>query len=134
MKIIQEFKKFAVRGNVADMAVGIVVGAAFGKITTSLVGDILMPPLGLLLSGVDFTAMVITLKQATEDTPAVTINYGMFIQTVAHFLIIAIAIFLLVKAINTLKDKEEAKPPPPPPGPTREELLLGEIRDILKEK
>jgi large conductance mechanosensitive channel len=135
MSIVKEFKTFAVRGNVADMAVGIVVGAAFGKITASLVGDILMPPIGLLLSGVDFSALVITLKEATADAAAVTLNYGKFIQTVVDFFIIAVAIFLLVKGMNALRDKEEAKPAPAPaPGPTKEEVLLAEIRDILKEK
>lgn len=133
MSIMKEFKAFAMRGNVVDMAVGIVIGAAFGKIIASFVADVLMPPIGLLLGGVDFTDLLITLKAATEGASAVTMNYGMFIQTVVDFLIIAFAIFMVVKAMNSMKKKEEAAPSAPP-APSKEEVLLGEIRDILKSK
>ena len=109
MKWLQEFKTFAVRGNVVDMAVGIVIGAAFGKIVSSFVADVIMPPVGLLIGGVDFSKLVITIKKATETTAAVTLNYGKFIQSVIDFIIIAFAIFMVVKAINSLKRKEAAK-------------------------
>ncbi len=138
MKWLQEFKAFAVRGNVVDMAVGIVIGAAFGKIVSSIVADVIMPPIGLLIGGVNFSKLAITLKDAvpaTADAPAraaVTLNYGNFIQTVIDFTIIAFAIFMLVKGINTLKRKEAAKPSAPPT-PTPEVLLLTDIRDILKK-
>ena len=128
--MLKEFKEFAMRGNVVDMAVGIVVGGAFGKITTSFVNDVLMPPIGLLLGGVDFSELSLTLKDKTEAAAAVTLNYGMFINTVLDFLIIAFAIFLVVKGMNTLKKKEEAAPAPP--APSREEVLLTEIRDALR--
>ncbi len=133
MKMLQEFKKFAVRGNVVDMAVGIIVGGGFGKIATSLVNDVLMPPIGLLISGVDFADLKILLRPATETQPAVSLNYGAFINTVANFVIIAFAVFLVVKAINTIREREEkhAAPAPPPP-PPRQEVLLEEIRDLLK--
>jgi large conductance mechanosensitive channel len=131
MGFIEEFREFAVKGNVVDMAVGIVVGAAFGKIVSSFVGDVLMPPIGLLLGGVDFTGLKITLKQAAGGTPAVTLNYGSFIQTVVDFTIIAFAIFLLVKAVNRLKRTDEQAPAAP--APTHEEKLLAEIRDLLKK-
>ncbi len=130
MGMLQEFKEFAVKGNVVDMAVGIIIGAAFGKIVSSFVGDVIMPPIGLLLGGVDFSNLAITLKQAGGDAPAVVLGYGKFIQTIIDFLIIAFAIFIGVKAINTLKKKEEAKPAAPP----RQEVLLAEIRDLLREK
>ena len=133
MKFFSEFKKFAMRGNVVDMAVGIIIGAAFGKIVSSLVGDVIMPPIGLLLGGVDFSNLEIVLKKATETAPAVVIGYGKFIQTILDFLIIAFAIFALIKAMNSLKKKEEAAPAAPP-APSKEELLLTEIRDILKNK
>jgi large conductance mechanosensitive channel len=132
MSVMKEFKAFAMRGNVIDMAVGIVIGAAFGKIVASFVADILMPPIGLLLGGVDFTDLVITLKAATVEATAVTMNYGKFIQTVVDFLIIAFAIFMVVKAMNSMKKKEEAAPVAPKAPST--EVLLGEIRDILKSK
>ncbi len=119
------------RGNMIDMAVGIVVGAAFGKIVSSLVADVIMPPLGLLLGGKHFTGLAVTLKRATADAPAVTLNYGAFIQNILDFLIIAAAIFLLVKAINALRRKPD--PTPVPPAPTAEEKLLAEIRDLLKK-
>jgi large conductance mechanosensitive channel len=133
MSMIAEFKKFAMRGNVVDMAVGIVIGAAFGKIVSSLVKDVLMPPIGLLMGGVDFTNLSIVLKEAAEGVEAVTINYGVFIQTIVDFLIVAFAIFMVVKAMNNLKKKEEAAPPAPPK-PSAEVELLTEIRDALKSK
>lgn len=133
MSILKEFKEFAVKGNVVDMAVGIIVGVAFGKIVTSLVGDVIMPPIGLLIGGIDFSNLAITLKEASGSSPAVVIAYGKFIQTVIDFTIVAFAIFMLVKAINTLKRKlgEADQPPPEPP---KQEVLLAEIRDLLKEK
>jgi large conductance mechanosensitive channel len=136
MKMMQEFKAFAMRGNVIDMAVGIVIGGAFGKIVSSFVADVVMPPLGMLLGKVNFTELVITLKAASAEATAVTLNYGKFIQTVVDFVIIAFAIFMVVKAMNSLKKKEEAAPaaPPAPPAPSKEEVLLAEIRDILKQK
>jgi large conductance mechanosensitive channel len=134
MSLLQEFKKFAIKGNVVDLAVAVVIGTAFGKVVSSLVADIVMPPLGLLIGGVDFSALAITLKEATNDDPAVVIAYGNFIQTVVNFLVIAGAVFVAVKAINTTRRKEEKVPPPAPPGPSAEEKLLTEIRDILKNK
>ncbi len=133
MSFLSEFKTFAVRGNVIDMAVGIIVGAAFGKIVSSFVDGVVMPPLGLLIGGVEFSDLAIVLKEAVGDAPAVTLNYGMFIQTVVDFVIIAFAIFLAIKAINTLK-RQEAEAPSAPPAPTKEEVLLTEIRDLLKEQ
>ena len=139
MGMLKEFKDFAMRGNVVDMAVGIVIGGAFGKIVASFVADVVMPPLGLLIGGVDFTELKITIKDAVVDaagtvtTEAVSINYGSFIQTAVDFVIIAFAIFMVIKAMNSMKKKEEAAPPPPPPGPTKEEILLTEIRDLLKK-
>lgn len=133
MSLIQEFKAFAARGNVIDMAVGIIIGAAFGKIVSSFVGDVIMPPIGLLLGGVDFSDLAITLQAAQGETPAVVIAYGKFIQTVLDFLIIAFAIFMGLKAINTLK-RQEAAAPSAPPAPTKEQELLAEIRDLLKSR
>lgn len=133
MSILKEFKDFAVKGNVIDMAVGIIIGAAFGKIVSSFVSDVIMPPIGVLLGGVDFTSLAIIVQKASGDTPAVTINYGNFIQTVVDFLIIAFVIFLAIKGMNSLKQKEEAKPAAPAPPPVQEELLR-EIRDLLKNK
>ena len=133
MSILKEFKEFAVKGNVIDMAVGIIIGAAFGKIVSSFVGDVIMPPIGVLIGGVDFTSLALVLKQATADTPAVVISYGKFIQTVIDFTIIAFAIFLAIKGINSFKRKEEVAPEAPPE-PTKEEMLLAEIRDILKQQ
>lgn len=133
MNILKEFKTFAMKGNVIDMAVGIIIGAAFGKIVSSFVNNVLMPPLGILIGGVDFTNLAIVLKEAVGETPAVTLSYGIFIQTVVDFLIIAFAIFLTIKAMNTLKKKEEAAPAAPP-APSNQEILLTEIRDILKSK
>jgi len=131
--MLKEFKIFAMRGNVVDMAVGIVVGAAFGKIVSSFVADVIMPPIGMLISQVDFTKLAITLKEAGGQTAAVTLNYGKFIQTVVDFVIVAFAIFLVVRAMNSMK-KKEAEVPPAPPAPSKEEVLLTEIRDLLKEK
>ena len=139
MGMIKEFKEFAMRGNVLDMAVGVVIGGAFGKIVSSVVADVIMPPLGLLIGGVNFTDLTLVLKQATLDAatgaeiPAVTLNYGNFLQTVFDFLIIAFAIFLFIKAINTMRKKEEPAPVEAPPAPSKEEELLTEIRDLLKK-
>lgn len=134
MKIISEFKEFAVKGNVMDLAIGVIIGAAFGKIVSSLVTDIITPPIGLMVGGIDFTNLSIVLKEAIDKKPAVTINYGKFIQTCFDFVIIAWSIFMVVKGINVMKRKKEAEPEPAPAEPTKEELLLTEIRDILKSK
>ena len=131
MSMVSEFKDFAMRGNVVDMAVGIVIGGAFGKIVSSFVADVLMPPIGILIGGVDFSGLAVTLQAATADAEAVMINYGSFIQTVIDFLIIAFAIFLVVKAMNSVKKKEE-EAPAAPPKPSKEEVLLTEIRDALR--
>ena len=130
MGMMQEFKKFAMRGNVVDMAVGIIIGGAFGKIVASFVNDVIMPPIGMLIGGVNFSDLAITLKEAVGETPAVMIKYGAFIQTLLDFTIIAFAIFIAVKAMNNLKKKEEEKPAAPP-APSKEEVLLTEIRDLL---
>ena len=132
MKIIDEFKTFAMKGNVIDMAVGIIIGLAFGKIVTSIVADIIMPPIGLLVGGVNFTDLVIVLKPAIGEDPAVTINYGNFLQVTLDFLLVAFAIFMIIKLMNAAKKKEEAAPTPLP-APTKEEVLLTEIRDLLKK-
>ena len=132
MSMMKEFRDFAMRGNVVDMAVGIVIGAAFGKIITAFVNGVLMPPIGLLVGGVDFSELAMTLQEASGDVAAVTLNYGAFIQTVVDFIIIAFAIFMVVKAMNKMKKKEEAKPAAPPK-PSAEENLLTEIRDLLKK-
>lgn len=128
MSMMKEFKEFAMRGNVLDMAVGIIIGGAFGKIISSLVSDVIMPPIGVLLGGVDFSSLAITLRQATETAPAVMLKYGVFINTVIDFLIVAFAIFLLVRGVNSLRKKQEAAPAAPP----KQEVLLEEIRDLLK--
>ena len=139
MKIFDEFKAFAMRGNVVDMAVGIIIGGAFGKIISSFVSDVLMPPLGLLLAGLDFKDMLYVMKEAVMQgeeiiVPAVTLNYGMFIQNIIDFLIIAFAIFMAIKGMNSMKRKEEvAEEVAAPPAPTKEEELLAEIRDLLKK-
>jgi len=132
MRLLQEFKTFAVRGNVVDMAVGIIMGTAFGKIVSSLVSDILLPPIGLMIGDMDFSDLAITLSAATETTPAVTLGYGMFLQTAIHFTIVAFAVFLLVKGMNTLERKKEAAPAAAAP-PAPEVTLLSEIRDLLRE-
>ncbi len=138
MSLLSEFKSFAMRGNVVDMAVGIIIGGAFGKIVSSLVTDVIMPPIGVLVGGVDFSDLSIKIKEATVDAagtaiPAVTINYGQFIQTTIDFLIVAFAIFMMIKVMNSLKKKEEEKPAAPAE-PSKEEVLLTEIRDLLKNK
>lgn len=130
--MLQEFKKFAMRGNVVDLAVGIIIGGAFGKIVSSLVNDIIMPPLGMLLKGVDFKAMAYVMREATEDAEAVTLNYGMFMQNIVDFVIVAFAIFLLIRGINKLNARKEAAPPAPAPPPADVQLLT-EIRDLLKK-
>ncbi|MBX9754684.1 MAG: large-conductance mechanosensitive channel protein MscL [Pseudomonadaceae bacterium] len=128
MSVLSEFKAFAVKGNVVDMAVGIIIGAAFGKIVSSFVGDVIMPPIGLLIGGVDFSDLAVTLKAAEGTAPAVMLSYGKFLQTVLDFLIVAFAIFMGVKAINKLKTAEVAAVLPP----SKEQELLSEIRDLLK--
>jgi large conductance mechanosensitive channel len=138
MSLLKEFKAFAMRGNVMDMAVGIIIGGAFGQIVASLVKDVIMPPIGVLLGKVDFSKLGITLKEAVKEgdkvvAEAVKINYGMFINTIVNFVIVAAAIFLMIKLMSIAKKKEEASPTLPP-APTKEEVLLGEIRDILKAK
>jgi large conductance mechanosensitive channel len=132
MSMMSEFKDFAMRGNVIDMAVGIVIGGAFGKIVSSFVSDVLMPPIGMMMGGVSFGDLAVVLQEASGDVAAVTLNYGSFIQTVVDFLIIAFAIFMVVKAMNNMKKKEEAAPAAPPK-PSAEEVLLTEIRDALKK-
>jgi large conductance mechanosensitive channel len=133
MKMIKEFKDFAMRGNVMDIAVGIIIGAAFGKIISSLVANILMPPLGLLFGHVNFSDLAVVLKKATPESPAVVLGYGLFIQAVVDFFIIALAIFTVIKAMNSLRKKQE-EAPPAPPKPSAQELLLADIRDILKQR
>jgi large conductance mechanosensitive channel len=139
MSLMKEFKQFAMRGNVVDMAVGIIIGAAFGKIVSSLVNDVIMPPLGLLLGGVNFTDLKITIKPASvneagEIIKGVTLNWGNFVQVIFDFLIVAFAIFMLIKGMNSMKKKEEDTPAATePPAPSKEEELLTEIRDLLKK-
>lgn len=133
MGIMKEFKEFAVKGNVIDMAVGIIIGAAFGKIVSSFVGDVIMPPLGVLIGGIDFSSLALTIKSASGDIPAVVISYGKFIQTLVDFTIVAFAIFIAIKGINSLKRKEE-EAPKAPTEPSAQEVLLSEIRDLLKNK
>ncbi len=143
--MLKEFKEFAIKGNMLDMAVGIIIGAAFGTIVTSLVNDVLMPPIGLALGGLDFSQLFLVLKDGTPAPPyatiataqeagAVTLNWGQFINHVISFLIVAFAVFMVVKSFNDLKRQEEAAPPPAPPEPSAEETLLGEIRDLLKTR
>lgn len=133
MSMSQEFKTFVMRGNVVDMAVGLIIGLAFGKIVSSFVADVIMPPIGLLLGNVNFTDLAFTLRQARDGLEAVTLNYGIFIQTLVDFLIVAFVIFLVIKGINALK-KEQQAAPTEPPAPTKEELLLTEIRDLLRKE
>lgn len=132
MSMMSEFKDFAMRGNVVDMAVGIVIGGAFGKIVSSFVANVLMPPIGLLLGGVDFSDLALTLKEATAGVEPVLMSYGLFVQSVVDFIIIAFAIFLVVKAMNSLKKEEPAAEPEAEPGPSAEQVLLTEIRDALR--
>ena len=133
MGMMKEFKDFAVKGNVIDMAVGIIIGSAFGKIVSSFVVDVIMPPIGVLIGGIDFSKLAYTIKEAAGDMPAVVISYGKFIQTTVDFTIIAFVIFMVIKGINSSKRKEE-KAPAEPPKPSNQELLLAEIRDLLKSK
>ena len=130
MSVLKEFRDFAVKGNVVDLAVGIIIGAAFGKIVTSIVADVIMPPIGLLIGGVDFSDLVITLKAAEGAAPAVVISIGKFLQTMIDFTIIAFAIFMLIKVINKVKAKEPAAAA----APSSQEVLLTEIRELLRDK
>ncbi|NBI40094.1 large-conductance mechanosensitive channel protein MscL [[Haemophilus] felis] len=133
MSFIKEFREFAMRGNVVDMAVGVIIGGAFGKIVSSLVADVFMPVLGIFTGGIDFKDLKFVLKDAVGDVPAVTLNYGVFVQHVVDFVIIAFAIFLMIKALNKLKNEKPAEPAQPPKS-SNEEVLLTEIRDLLKNK
>lgn len=133
MKIVQEFKAFALRGNIIDMAVGIIIGAGFGKIVDSIVKDVMMPPLGVLIGGIDFSSLGFTLKEAQGTSPAVLIKYGLFLNALISFTIVAFSVFLLIRGINALQ-KREAAQPSLPPAPSKEEILLAEIRDILRQK
>jgi large conductance mechanosensitive channel len=133
MAIVKEFKEFAMRGNVVDLAVGVIIGAAFGKIVTSLVNDVIMPPIGYITGGIDFKNLKLFIRHAdpANKITEVAVNYGNFINTLIEFLIVAFCIFMVVKAINSLKKPEEAPAPAPDPGPTKEEVLLTEISDLL---
>ena len=141
-KLLQEFKAFAMKGSVIDMAVGIIIGGGFGKVVASLVSDVIMPPIGLLIGGVNFTELkaVLNPNSVKEGVEAVTLNYGMFIQTIIDFTIIAFSIFMVIRLVNKLhnrtkkKEEEVQAAPPPAPEPTKEEILLTEIRDLLKSK
>lgn len=140
MKMLKEFKEFAMRGNVIDLAVGVIIGAAFGKVVGSLVNDVIMPPIGYMVGGMDFKSIVITMREAIMDPAtgkiakeAVTIKIGNFIQTLVDFTIIALAIFMMIKGINNLSKKKTEELPEEPPAPTREQELLAEIRDLLKK-
>jgi len=133
MSIVSDFKAFAVKGNVVDMAVGVIVGTAFGKIVSSFVADVVMPPIGVLIGGVDFSKLAFTIKEAADNSPAVVIAYGKFAQTIIDFTIIAFVIFMAVRLISKLKAKEEATPAPAPAAPTKDQQLLTEIRDLLKK-
>lgn len=134
--MLQEFKKFALRGNVVDLAVGVVVGGAFGKIVTSLVNDLIMPILGLILGRIDLTSLKLVLRPASEGTAELAVTYGSFLQNTLDFLIISFSIFMVIRVLNNLKKKEEEVPaaPPAPPQPSNEEKLLSEIRDLLKQQ
>jgi len=133
MSMIKEFKEFAMRGNVIDLAVGVVIGAAFGKIVSSLVADVITPMIGVLVGGVDFSDLAITIKEAVGDQPAVLLSYGKFLQSIFDFVIIAFAIFLFIKLVNRLHKKKAEEPAPPAPPPA-EQVLLAEIRDLLKQQ
>jgi large conductance mechanosensitive channel len=130
--MLKEFKEFAMRGNVVDMAVGIIIGGAFGKIVSSFVSDVVMPPIGVLLGDVDFSKLALTVKEATATAEAVKVNYGTFLMTIIDFIIIALVIFMAIKGMNSMKKKEEEKPAAPP-APTKDQVLLTEIRDLLKK-
>src|SRR5690554_852860 len=131
--MLKEFKEFAVKGDVVDMAVGIIIVVAFGKIVSSFVADVVMPPIGLLVGGVDFSNLAVILQEATAGAEAVTLRYGLFLQAVFDFVIVAFAVFLAVKALNSMR-KKEAETPAQPPAPSAQEQLLMEIRDLLKQK
>lgn len=133
MGFVKEFKEFAMKGNVVDMAVGIIIGGAFGKIVSSFVSDVIMPPIGLLLGNVDFKELMYPLKYAADGTVAIAVKYGLFINTIIDFIIIALAIFFVIRGMNKMKKKEEAKPASPPK-PTKQEELLKEIKDLLAKK
>jgi large conductance mechanosensitive channel len=133
MSMMKEFQDFAIKGNVVDMAVGIIIGVAFAKVITALVSGVIMPPIGFLLGGVNFSDLVIVIKEATDDVPAVVISYGAFIQSLIDFIIIALVIFMVIRGINSLK-KKAAQAPKAPPMPSVEQVLLTEIRDLLKSK
>lgn len=133
MGLVKEFKTFAMRGNVMDMAIGIIIGVAFGKIMTSLVNDVIMPPIGLLIGGMDFSQLGVTLKASGVGSPAVILKYGMFINTIIDFLIVGFAIFMVIKGMNAMKRKQEEAPTAPPQPPVQE-MLLRDIRDILRSK
>ena len=132
--MLKEFKEFAFKGNVIDLAVGVIIGGAFGKIVTSLVSDVLMPAIGIILGGISFKDLKYVITPAVGDVPAVTLNYGSFIQSIVDFFIIAISIFLFIKLISLTKKKQDEAAPPPPPAPAAEVVLLEEIRDLLKAK
>lgn len=134
MSLLKEFREFAMRGNVVDMAVGVIIGAAFGKIVSSLVADVIMPPLGLLIGGVDFKQFSVILRAAQGEIPAVVLNYGIFLQTIFDFVIVAFAIFSAIKLMNKVRREKEDAAPAAPAGPSKEEVLLSEIRDLLKEQ
>jgi large conductance mechanosensitive channel len=134
MSVLKEFREFAVKGNVVDMAVGVIIGGAFGKIVSSLVADVVMPPIGLLVGGVNFSELALVLKDAEGAKPAVLLKYGVFLQTVFDFVIIAGAVFMMVRTINRLKTPPPAATPAAPPEPPRQEVLLAEIRDLLKNR
>ena len=133
MGMIKEFKEFAMKGNVLDLAVGVIIGGAFGKVISSVVGDVLMPPIGLALGGVDFSNLAVMLKAAAADSPAVLLRYGAFIQSIVDFLIVAFCVFMVIKAMSSLKRKKE-EAPAPPAAPSAEVALLTEIRDTLRKK
>jgi len=134
MSMLSEFKAFAMRGNVVDMAVGIIIGGAFGKIVSSFVNDVMMPPLGLLIGNVNFSNLAVQLAESGADGKPVLWRYGAFLQTSVDFLILAFAIFMMIRWMNKLTRREQEPPPPPPPEPSAEERLLAEIRDLLKER
>ncbi len=133
MGMAKEFKDFALKGNVVDMAVGIIIGAAFGKIVSSLVSDIIMPPIGVIMGGVNFSDLSMVIKEAADGAEAVTLNYGAFIQNTLDFVIVAFAIFMMIRLMNNIRKKEEAKPAEPA-APSKEETLLTEIRDLLRKE
>jgi large conductance mechanosensitive channel len=134
MGLVKEFREFAIKGNVVDMAVGIIIGAAFGKIVTSLVQDVIMPPIGMLVGGMDFSDLGIRLRSKTDTDPGVVIAVGKFLNTTIDFVIVAFAVFLLIKAINTARRRFESAPPPVPPAPKEEVVLLTQIRDALQRR